>query len=321
MRRNRSGSGFTSKGDGLTHETVAAGEQQRHVFSYRPTGWAPEEPGAVSVSDRDPRLVITTFKDLTELGASYWSSMQDRDVAAPELSSLADEITKGIEGKRAQAEAIDHWVKKNIRYVHVFLGSAGVTPNPAPTVLKNKFGDCKDHVALMGALLKAKGIASEQALVNLGNTYRLPDLPIPSFNHVMLYLPEFDLYTDPTASHAVVRSPAGKLLRQARPAYLTRRWPAGADAADEERGSRHHSQDDGIDRGGWCHHGNDATDGNRRIRHQRSVDGNTYPVARPREVRRDVAAQSWSSRNGRLRAGHAVRFFRALSRSGRLQPE
>ena len=189
-------------GDGVTHETVEAGEQRRHLFSYSPKRWELEEPGAVSVSDREPKLVITTFKDLTELGASYWTSMQDRDVAAPEISSLAGEITKGIEGKRAQAEAIDHWVKKNIRYVHVFLGSAGVTPNPPPTVLKNKFGDCKDHVALMGALLKAKGIASEQALVNLGSTYRLPDLPIPSFNHVMLYLPEFDLYTDPTASHA-----------------------------------------------------------------------------------------------------------------------
>jgi hypothetical protein len=86
--------------------------------------------------------------------------------------------------------------------VLVFLGSGGVTPNPPRTVLKNKFGDCKDHVALMGALLRAKGIASEQALVNLGNTYRLADLPVPSFNHVMLYLPDFDLYSDPTASYA-----------------------------------------------------------------------------------------------------------------------
>jgi hypothetical protein len=29
-----------------------------------------------------------------------------------------------------------------------------------------------------------------------------PDLPVPFFNHVMLYLPEFDLYTNPTASLA-----------------------------------------------------------------------------------------------------------------------
>jgi transglutaminase-like putative cysteine protease len=190
------------RGDGLAHETSEAGEDRRHTFSYRPKAWSLEEPGAVSIWDRDPQLVITTFKDMSELGASYWSSMKDQGPVDAGIQALAEEITKGINDKRAQAVAIDRWVKTNIRYVLVFLGSGGVTPNPAPAVLKNKFGDCKDHVTLMGALLKAKGIASEQVLINLGNAYRLPELPVPFFNHVMLYLPEFDLYTDPTASHA-----------------------------------------------------------------------------------------------------------------------
>jgi hypothetical protein len=127
--------------------------------------------------------------------------MKDKDVVTPEIQALSDEITQGIGERRAQAAAIDRWVKKNIRYVMVFLGSGGVTPNPAPAVLKNRYGDCKDHVALMGALLKAKGIASEQTLINLGSIYGLPNLPMPSFNHVMLYLPEFGLYTDPTSSY------------------------------------------------------------------------------------------------------------------------
>ena len=90
-------------------------------------------------------------------------------------------------------------MKKNIRYVLVFLGASGISPNPAPTVLRNKYGDCKDHVALMMALLRAKGIASEQVLISMGNMYRLPARPVLLFNHVMLYLPEFGLYTDPTA--------------------------------------------------------------------------------------------------------------------------
>jgi transglutaminase-like putative cysteine protease len=190
------------KGDGLAHEASEGGAEQRHVFSYRPKSWTPDEPGAISAWDRDPQLVITTYKDMSDLGANYWSSMKDKDVVTPEVQALADEITKGIDDKRAQAVAIDGWVKKNIRYVLVYLGSGGITPNPAPMVLKHKYGDCKDHVALMGALLKAKGIASEQTLINLGSTYGLPDLPIPFFNHVMLYLPELGVYTDPTASQA-----------------------------------------------------------------------------------------------------------------------
>jgi transglutaminase-like putative cysteine protease len=190
------------KGEGLTHDVTEDGESRHHLFTYRPPGWAPEEPGAVSIWDRAPQLVITTFKDMTEVGASYWSSLKDGDVIAPEIQTLADEITRGIEDKRAQAVAIDLWVKKNIRYVLVFLGSGGITPDAPLTVLHNRFGDCKDHVALMGALLKAKAITSEQVLINIGNMYRLPELPVPFFNHVILYLPEFDLYTDPTASYA-----------------------------------------------------------------------------------------------------------------------
>jgi hypothetical protein len=128
--------------------------------------------------------------------------MKEQETIDPEIQALADDITKGIEDKRKQAQAIDHWVKKNIRYVLVYLGSGGITPNPPMTVLKNKYGDCKDHVALMGALLKAKGIASEQALINIGAIYRVPELPSPSFNHVILYLPGLDLYTDPTIARA-----------------------------------------------------------------------------------------------------------------------
>ena len=106
--------GSGSKSKARDFEVTEDGESRRHLFTYRPPGWAPEEPGAVSIWDRAPQLVITTFKDMTEVGASYWSSMKDGDVVAPEIQTLADEITKGIEDKRAQAAAIDLWVKKNI---------------------------------------------------------------------------------------------------------------------------------------------------------------------------------------------------------------
>jgi transglutaminase-like putative cysteine protease len=68
-------------------------------------------------------------------------------------------------------------MKKNIRYVAVYLSLGRVVPNEAASVLHNKFGDCKDKATLMSALLAAKGIASEQALINLGNAYMLPEPP------------------------------------------------------------------------------------------------------------------------------------------------
>jgi transglutaminase-like putative cysteine protease len=57
--------------------------------------------------------------------------------------------------------------------VAVWLGNGGYVPHDAATILENGYGDCKDHVALLGALLKAKGIASEPVLINSGNRYTI----------------------------------------------------------------------------------------------------------------------------------------------------
>src|SRR5260370_21024376 len=57
----------------------------------------------------------------------------------------------------------------------------------------------------MSALLAAKGIASEYALINTNPAYQLDATPlVGSFNHVIVYLPEFDLYADPTVAVSFV---------------------------------------------------------------------------------------------------------------------
>jgi hypothetical protein len=62
-------------------------------------------------------------------------------------------------------------------------------------------GDCKDHATLLQALLAARGIKSTQALVNAGSVYRLSKIPVVStVNHVINYLPAFDLYVDSTSN-------------------------------------------------------------------------------------------------------------------------
>jgi hypothetical protein len=67
-------------------------------------------------------------------------------------------------------------------------------PHDAASVLEIGSGDCK---VLLEALLKAKGIASVPVLIDSGNRYRLPEAATPAaFNHIISYLPEFDLYVD-----------------------------------------------------------------------------------------------------------------------------
>jgi hypothetical protein len=189
-------------GAGLTDLVEDPNGIHRHTVTLVPQAYWPDEAGAVAWVDRDPILLVSTFRSYEEMGLAYAATAFPKAIVTPRIAALADDITRNIEDKKQQAIAIDGWVKKNIRYVEVHLASH-LGPSDATAVLKNKFGDCKDHTTLMSALLAAKGIVSESVLINAGPSYTLPEPPtMASLNHVILYLPEFDLYDDPTASFA-----------------------------------------------------------------------------------------------------------------------
>lgn len=189
-------------GAGITQEQTTSEGRQVHRFKYTAQTWVQEVPGSVSVMDREPRIFISTFPDYESVGRAYWESAAEKTNPTPEIKALADEITKGIDGRLAQARALDNWVKRNIRYVAIYLGQGRFVPNTASAVLKNRYGDCKDQAVLMGALLAAKGIRSEHALVHLGNSYKLPEVAMPiAVNHVILYLPDLEIWADPTLSN------------------------------------------------------------------------------------------------------------------------
>jgi transglutaminase-like putative cysteine protease len=193
----------TTTGTGLNDKVEELDGLRRHTLALAPQPYLPEEARAVSAVDRDPVLLVSTFRSYEEMGLAYAAAALPKAVVTPEVAALADEITRGIDERRQQASAIDAWMKKNIRYVAVWLSLGRVVPNDAVTVLRNKYGDCKDKVTLMSALLAAKGIASEAVLVNFGSAYTLTEPPtMVALNHVILYLPEYDIYDDPTAQYA-----------------------------------------------------------------------------------------------------------------------
>ena len=121
-------------------------------------------------------------------------------LVTPSIQKLADQITQGITNKRAQAEVLYRWVSTNIRYVAIFLDFGGVVPHDAQAILDARYGDCKDHVTVLEALLAAKGIKSSPVLLNVGTIYWLPNAAVAPgiFNHAISYLPELKLYADST---------------------------------------------------------------------------------------------------------------------------
>jgi hypothetical protein len=188
-------------GEGFLHKTITDEATETHVItrSAKASPWSSpeEEPRYVETAEHmGPAILVASKSFPGGFGASYWAAAWAPNVeVTPPIKNMADEITRGISDRRLQAEAIDRWVKKNIRYVALVRGTAEVVPNSAATVLQYRYGDCKNRSALMIALLAAKDISSELAFIVAGRNAYSPPISW-NFDHVFLYLPEFDAYTD-----------------------------------------------------------------------------------------------------------------------------
>lgn len=161
------------------------------------------ELGSVGAIDHSPRLAVTTFPSYEAIGAAYLDRAKSKAAVTPAIQQLADTLTDGVNDKRKQAEILYNWVSTHIRYVAIYLDFGGVVPHDAQSILDAKYGDCKDHVTLLEALLAAKGIQSSPVLVNAAQTYWIPKAASPDvFDHAITYLPEFKLFVDSTAQVA-----------------------------------------------------------------------------------------------------------------------
>jgi transglutaminase-like putative cysteine protease len=185
---------------GLVRE---ANNQKFYRYTFVQDIALPPEDGQTSVVDYAPYFTASSFKDHLELGRAYQKGVESKTKVTPDIQALADNLTNGIADQKSQVDAMYQWVSKNIRYVAVYLGNGGVVPHTAQTILSNRYGDCKDHSVILETLLKAKGIESSPALINLGSAYTLPKLAVMTpQNHVINYIPSLDLYLDATAQLA-----------------------------------------------------------------------------------------------------------------------
>jgi hypothetical protein len=185
----------------LAFERTELDRDVHYAWHYISVGSGTEEQAAVSGWDNRPRFFVSSFPDYQAFAAAYDALAAPKSVVTPDIQAKADAITAGLTDRREQARALYEWASAHIRYVALYLGRGAVEPHAAGTVLANGYGDCKDHVALFEALLRAKAIESHAVLINLGNAYTLSTPPtMAQLNHVITWLPEFDMFADTTAA-------------------------------------------------------------------------------------------------------------------------
>ncbi|MGN6230042.1 MAG: DUF3857 domain-containing transglutaminase family protein [Trinickia sp.] len=248
----------------VARDPVTDRGRTRYEFDYRHGPFARIEHGAVGEANDGDRLMVTTVPSYAAFAARYRADAADPTASDPQVVALARALTHDAPDEWTKAARLYDWTRANIRYVALFLGETAAKPHRVIDVLHHRYGDCKDHVALFGALLAAVGIRSEPALIGLGPVYTLPAVPgygAGAINHVIVWIPELGRFADTTSGGgiafgflppSVMDRPAllvddGVLTRT--PATQVRGRDARVDLEIDERGNARYGyrvEDDGF---------------------------------------------------------------------------
>lgn len=176
---------------------------KRHFFTFSQRELRTLEDGDVSPLDVSPAIFISSFRDYADFAEVNQLRSQTKAIVTEEIRNLAEKLTENVTDPFEKARILYNWVALNIRYVGVYFGDGGVVPHSSEETLRNLHGDCKDKSNLLISLLKAVGIESENAMINSGSAYQLPPLPVHyPINHVITYIPQFNLFVDATQERA-----------------------------------------------------------------------------------------------------------------------
>ncbi|HID94267.1 MAG TPA: DUF3858 domain-containing protein, partial [bacterium (Candidatus Stahlbacteria)] len=168
-----------------------------------------------------PYLIYSSVKKWDDIGKWYSKLFYPKVKSDKPIKDKVAELTKGIKNRDELIKRIFLYVTKEIRTLAFLqLGDVGYEPQPATDVFKNKYGDCKDKVALLVTMLKDAGIESYPALIHRGRTtisgrtYRWSfspsrsklcyEVPSPAqFEHIIVAVPQGSDYVwlDPSADN------------------------------------------------------------------------------------------------------------------------
>ncbi len=126
----------------------------------------------------------------SRVAADYLTSIRSRLEPDPTVEKLARDLLQGTGDLEASVALLAHHVQTNLTYKAIEFGSRARIPNRVADVVRNQYGDCKDHALLLRYLLEAAGIRAHLALVRHGPGIRM-DLPsLAQFDHMVVFVPE-----------------------------------------------------------------------------------------------------------------------------------
>lgn len=134
-----------------------------------------------------PAPNATALESWHDIGSWYLELIKGRRDATPAIHAKVLELTQAAQTPLEKLQALARFVQQNIRYVAIELGIGGQQPHAAGETYAKRYGDCKDKVTLLSAMLKEVGIDSYYVVIHTQRGFVTPQTPPNlSFNHVIL---------------------------------------------------------------------------------------------------------------------------------------
>jgi len=154
------------------------------------------------------------FQSWQQMGVWYQGLISGRQDASPEVKRKVAALTASAGTPLEKMKAVAGFAQKDIRYVAIELGIGGWQPHPAAEVFTHHYGDCKDKVTLMSAMLREIGIENYYVVINSERGSVTPQTPahMGGFDHVIIAIKLPANVTDSSLVATMVHPKLGKLL-------------------------------------------------------------------------------------------------------------
>ncbi len=180
------------------------GERRKLTWTFENLPMLPLEEGMEALSNYVPEVLLTTMPAWKTLDDWAFDIYDRASEPTDRIRQVAGEISQRGSSMQEKLKRTFYYVQKHVRYIEADVTRSGIVPHDAESVLKHKYGDCKDQAILLLSLLKAQGIKANPALVSpfpSGNPNR--EMPMMRFSHMIVNVPteRADLWLD-TSSDA-----------------------------------------------------------------------------------------------------------------------
>jgi transglutaminase-like putative cysteine protease len=173
-------------GDEVPARVERRAEWLETTWEWRDLSAIPAESDRPSWHIGRPRLRITDWSSWAEVVDWAVPLYRSGSLSAP-MRQLIDEWSDSAADEADRIVLALRFVQDQVRYTGLEIGPGAYQPTDPARVLDRRYGDCKDKVLLLVAMLRAMGIDARPVLVNTELQHEVTNaLPSPrAFDHVI----------------------------------------------------------------------------------------------------------------------------------------